>query len=138
MVRLIIFGQENKFYLEVSNNLISSFGEDNILLNSENKIFVLNSVFMSLSLLVSFGLVIWIIVEIINPSVFGILLSFNVKISLPKLEAYRYLNSNFDHFIACKIDSQLLSLPMHEMLLVDEIDFVCNKLRTILDKKNNF
>ena len=43
-------------------------------------------------------------------------------ISLPKLEAYRYLNSNFDHFIACKIDSQLLSLPMHEMLLSNEID----------------
>ena len=57
MVRLIIFGEKNKFYLEVSNNLISCFGEDNIFSYSENKIFVLNSVFIS-GLLFSFGLVI--------------------------------------------------------------------------------
>ena len=46
-----------------------------------NKIFVLNSVFMS-ALLISFGLMICILVEIIKPSVFGILVSINEKISL--------------------------------------------------------
>ncbi len=54
-------------------------------------------------------------------------------ISLPKLKAYEYLNCNTDEFIACKIDSNLLSLPMHEMLLPNEIDEVCNKLKNIID-----
>ena len=58
-------------------------------------------------------------------------------ISLPKLKAYEYLNCNTDEFIACKIDSNLLSLPMHEMLLSDEIDEVCNKLKNIIDTNIN-
>jgi len=53
-------------------------------------------------------------------------------LSLPKLKAYSYLDCNIDQFIACKIDTNILSLPIHEMLLSEEIDIVCNKLKNII------
>jgi dTDP-4-amino-4,6-dideoxygalactose transaminase len=58
-------------------------------------------------------------------------------ISLPKLKAYSYLDCKIDQFIACKIESDLLSLPIHEMLLSSEIDFVCDKLKKIIDMDIN-
>ena len=46
----------------------------------------------------------------------GIQTGIHYPISLPKLKAYKYLNQDNENFIANKIDSELLSLPIGEHL----------------------
>ena len=50
-------------------------------------------------------------------------------LSLPKLKAYSYLNCNIDEFIACKIDSNLLSLPMHAYLSEEDVRLIINQIQ---------
>ncbi len=54
----------------------------------------------------------------------GIQSGIHYPVALPKLEAYNYHTQNCNDFFSCKVDSELLSLPIGEHLENDEIEKV--------------
>ncbi|GAC10546.1 DegT/DnrJ/EryC1/StrS family aminotransferase [Paraglaciecola chathamensis] len=56
-------------------------------------------------------------------------------IALPKLEAYGYIKDDCSNFSACKQDRDLLSLPIGEHLSIEDIQFVCSKIKQFFSTK---
>ena len=50
-------------------------------------------------------------------------------IALPKLNAYSYLKEDYSNYFACKVDSELLSLPIGEHLSDEDLKEVIQALR---------
>jgi dTDP-4-amino-4,6-dideoxygalactose transaminase len=50
-------------------------------------------------------------------------------ISLPKLKAYKYLGQDSEEFYANKYDEELLSLPIGEHLQLEDIQYICQKIK---------
>ena len=50
-------------------------------------------------------------------------------IALPKLQAFDYLNGNYDGFMACKIDKNLLSLPIGDHISANDARLVAELIR---------
>ncbi len=50
-------------------------------------------------------------------------------IALPKLQAFNYINGNYDKFTACQIDKNLLSLPIGGHVSVDDAKRVTDLIR---------
>ncbi|MBT4731969.1 erythromycin biosynthesis sensory transduction protein eryC1, partial [Candidatus Woesearchaeota archaeon] len=51
-------------------------------------------------------------------------------IALPKLQAFNYINGNYDEFIACKIDKDLLSLPIGGHISANDARLVAELIRS--------
>ena len=58
----------------------------------------------------------------------NIQVGIHYPISLPKLNAYKYLGNKSDLKISNSIDTKVLSLPMGEHLSEKEVDYVCKKI----------
>ena len=52
-------------------------------------------------------------------------------VALPKLQAFNYIDSNCNEFVACQIDKNLLSLPIGEHISVDDVKRVVNLIRNL-------
>ena len=66
----------------------------------------------------------------------GIETGIHYPISLPMLQAYKYLNQAENTKIANTISSQIISLPIGETLSTDQIKYVCEKINKFLNIKN--
>lgn len=64
----------------------------------------------------------------------GIETCIHYPIALPKLKAYGYLGQAQEPFVANKIDSQLLSLPISEQLTPDQLDKVCQTIKNFFNE----
>ncbi|MBX3043037.1 MAG: DegT/DnrJ/EryC1/StrS family aminotransferase [Candidatus Kapabacteria bacterium] len=64
----------------------------------------------------------------------GIESGIHYPVSLPRLDAYSYLNQYTNHMNAVKFDSQLLSLPMGDHLTNAECDLVVDSIKEFLVK----
>lgn len=64
----------------------------------------------------------------------GIQSSVHYPIALPKLKAYEYLSQNNEDLVASRIDQQLLSLPIGEHLLPDELEKVVLAINDFFNK----
>ncbi len=54
-------------------------------------------------------------------------------VALPKLAAYSYITQETKGFFACRVDAELLSLPIGEHLSVDDALFVCEKIKQFFE-----
>ena len=52
-------------------------------------------------------------------------------VALPKLQAFNYIDSHCNEFVACQIDKNLLSLPIGEHVSVDDVKRVVNLIRNL-------
>ena len=52
-------------------------------------------------------------------------------IALPKLQAFNYINGDYDKFTACQIDKNLLSLPIGEHVSADDAKRIVNLIRNL-------
>jgi len=52
-------------------------------------------------------------------------------VALPKLQAFKDIDSNCNEFVACKIDKNLLSLPIGEHISVDDVKQVADLIRNL-------
>ncbi|MEC7881037.1 MAG: DegT/DnrJ/EryC1/StrS family aminotransferase [Chloroflexota bacterium] len=66
----------------------------------------------------------------------GIETGIHYPISLPMLQAYKYLNQAENTKNANNISSQIISLPIGETLTNDQIKYVCEKIHQFLNSKN--
>ncbi len=63
----------------------------------------------------------------------GIETGIHYPISLPMLQAYKYLNQAENTKVANNISSQIISLPIGETLTIDQIKYVCDKIHQFLN-----
>lgn len=59
----------------------------------------------------------------------GIETGIHYPVALPKLQAYSYIIQKTDGFFACKIDDELLSLPIGEHLDLAEVTYICTTIK---------
>jgi dTDP-4-amino-4,6-dideoxygalactose transaminase len=52
-------------------------------------------------------------------------------VALPKLQAFNYIDNNYNEFVACQIDKNLLSLPIGEHVSVDDAKRIVNLIRNL-------
>jgi dTDP-4-amino-4,6-dideoxygalactose transaminase len=64
----------------------------------------------------------------------GIQTGIHYPISLPNLEAYRYLDQAREPFLASRLASQVLSLPIGEHLSDADVEMIVSEIRAFKNK----
>jgi len=52
---------------------------------------------------------------------------------LPRQEAFSYLKQNDSFPVSDMLSEQVMSLPMHPFITIEEIDFICNTIKESLN-----
>ena len=52
-------------------------------------------------------------------------------VALPKLQAFNYIDNNYNEFVACQIEKNLLSLPIGEHVSADDAKRIVNLIRNL-------
>jgi len=64
----------------------------------------------------------------------GIATGIHYPITLPNLQAYKYLGHTSDDFqVSTQYSKEILSLPMYPELSENQVEYVCNQIKTVIN-----